>query len=151
MKDEMSDDGGARDEVDPHPPGDEEAGQPTASLGDLMEYSLPRLALEVTIGATAGAVLGYLLAPEAPRTGLFALAGAILAPIALLLTPTAGSVTYRAVRYGGALALLGTLAISFVAGIGGVDVAELVAVGVLLFAVGSIGHAVLIRSLPGWT
>lgn len=118
---------------------------------DLMEYSFPRIVLEAALGAVAGTTLAYLLSPQAPRLPLLALGGAFLAPVSLLLTPASGPTTYRAVRYGGALALLGTLSASFVAGTQGIDVAHLMALGALLFAVGALGHGMMIRAVSGWT
>jgi len=78
---------------------------PRPTLGDLMERTPTRLLVESAVGAGGGAILSgaFPLGTEMGTLG-FALSGAVAAPVALLLTPTAGSLAYRAIRYGLGLA-----------------------------------------------
>ncbi len=123
---------------------------PTPSISEFLERHPLRLLVEASLGAVTGAILGELLRPEQPSPVLFAAAGAVLAPLSLMLTPLEGGIPYRAVRYGAALAILGTLLASFAADAGGVRVDELIALGVVLFGVGALGHGAMAAASP-WT
>jgi hypothetical protein len=96
------------------------------------------------VGAGAGWLLaGALVGTEDGRAGV-ALAGAVLAPLALLLTPLQGSIMVRSLRYGGALAVLGMLAVSFTGPGRERPVGELLAIGLLLLGIGAVGHGLLL-------
>lgn len=118
-------------------------------LGAYLERRPLRLFVEGVVGAAGGGILAHALPDQADRLALFVTVGALAAPIALLLTPVRGSLRYRAVRYGLSLAVLVTLVASFVAGADGLLVDELLGLGVFVFAVGTLGHAVLSIALGG--
>jgi hypothetical protein len=116
---------------------------PRPPLQELLEWPLPRILLEVIVGAAGGALLAFALhGAEASFPG-FAGVGAVSAPLSLLLTPRKGGIPYRAFRYGLALSVVVTLAASFVAGPEGFPLEELLAFGMILFVLGWLGHAVL--------
>jgi hypothetical protein len=115
-------------------------------LRDFMERSIWRLLLEGALGAGGGVVFASLLPAGQGRAALFAIVGAVAAPLALLLTPVGGGVVYRGVRYGAALAVLLTLVVSFVAG-EDILLEELLALGAIFFAVGGVGHGIMAASL----
>jgi hypothetical protein len=117
-------------------------------LRDFLERSPARLLVEALLGAAAGTLLAGALRPEDAPTLAFAVAGSITAPLALLLTPISGPVPYRALRYGTALAVLGVLLVSFTAGLEGVRLEELVALGILLLGIGAVGHGAMVTFLP---
>lgn len=121
-----------------------EADQPR--LRDFVERSAWRLLLEGVLGAGGGLVFASLLPAGQGRAALFAVVGAVAAPLALLLTPVGGGVVYRGVRYGAALAVLLTLFVSFAAG-EEILLEELLALGVLFFAVGGVGHGIMAATL----
>jgi hypothetical protein len=101
------------------------------------------------VGGAAGWLLaGALGLPDTSRPGVAA-AGALLAPLALLLTPVHGRLLVRAVRYGGALAVLGTLLVSFTGPGRERPVDELLGVGVLLLMVGAVGHGLFLAASRG--
>lgn len=108
-----------------------------------MERSVSRLAVEAALGALGGALLATVLPGGGGRLLEFSVVGAVAAPLALLLTPGSGSVKYRSVRYGLALSVILTLLVSFVYGRQGMLVEELLAFGVVIFAIGAAGHAVM--------
>lgn len=112
-------------------------------LSEFVERTPSRLALEAVLGAGAGFLVGPLLFPEAGGALPFAVAGAILAPMSLLLTPLAGGIMYRAFRYGIALAVLVTLAVSFMVGAEVLPVDELLVIALFVFAVGAVGHGIV--------
>jgi hypothetical protein len=110
-----------------------------------MDRSLGRLIVEGLLGASAGLLLSVPLAGPGVRWS-FALAGAVLAPLALLLTPIEGTLLRRALRYGLALAVLATLLVSFTGPGRERPVGELVGLGVLFFGIGAVGHSFLARA-----
>lgn len=115
-------------------------------LRDFMERDAWRLLLEAALGAGGGVLLAALLPAGQGRGAFFALVGAVAAPLALLLTPTRGSVAYRGVRYGMALAVLLTLFVSFTMG-DAILLEELLAFGILVFGIGAVGHGAVAASL----
>ncbi|TVP46074.1 MAG: hypothetical protein EA350_07660 [Gemmatimonadales bacterium] len=118
-------------------------------MSSFVERSPLRLLAEAVVGGTAGWLLSNALGvPEASRPG-FAVAGAVLAPIALLLTPLTGSTMGRALRYGGAVAVLGMLALSFTGPGRERPVGELLALGILLLGIGTVGHGILLVASGG--
>jgi hypothetical protein len=118
-------------------------------MSSFVERSPLRLLAEALVGGTAGWLLsGALGVPEASRSG-FAVAGAVLAPLALLLTPLHGATMVRALRYGGALAVLGMLALSFTGPGRERPVSELLGLGILLLGIGTVGHGLLIVTSGG--
>lgn len=112
-------------------------------LAEFLERSPTRLLLEAALGAAGGALLSTVLPGGEGRAAVFALAGGVTAPLALLLTPVAGSVVRRALRYGAALAVLLTLILSFAAS-DGILLEELLGFALLIFGIGAVGHGVLI-------
>jgi hypothetical protein len=124
---------------------------PHVPMREFLERTPARLLAEAAVGAAGGGALSlaFPMAPLGP--GGFALAGALAAPLALLLTPVSGSLTYRAFRYGLGLALPVTLAVSFIAGADGFLVEELLILGVLLFCIGAVGHGLVASALDGAT
>ncbi|CAN5813717.1 hypothetical protein BH23GEM11_BH23GEM11_07850 [soil metagenome] len=109
-------------------------------MSSFVERSPLRLLAEAMVGGAAGWLLsGALGVPESSRTG-FAVAGAVVAPLALLLTPLHGSTVVRALRYGGALSVLGMLALSFTGPGRERPVSELLGLGILLLGIGTVGH-----------
>jgi hypothetical protein len=118
-------------------PGDE----PTPSLLSFLEYSPLRLGGEALLGAVAGGLLAG--AAEAGAWVLFAVAGAVGAPLALMLTPVHGSPWMRGLRYGIALSALLTLGVSLAGPGRDRPVAELLVLGAFLLAVGTVGHGIL--------
>ncbi len=112
-------------------------------LGEFLERSPARLLVEAALGAAGGALLSTVLPGGEGRAALFALAGGMTAPLALLLTPVAGSGVRRALRYGAALAVLLTLILSFAAS-DGILLEELLGFALLMFVVGAVGHGVVI-------
>jgi hypothetical protein len=116
---------------------------PRPPLRELLEWPLPRILLEVLLGATGGALLAFALHGAEAAFVLFAGVGAVSAPISLLLTPRKGGIPYRAFRYGLALSVVVTLVASFVAGPEGFPLEELLAFGMILFLLGWVGHAAL--------
>jgi hypothetical protein len=76
-----------------------------------------------------------------------ALAGAILAPLSLLLTPSRGSRGVRALRYGLALAVLGALLLSFTGPGRDRPLDELLMGSAFFFALGAVGHGLVILSV----
>jgi hypothetical protein len=115
---------------------------PSPRLRDFMERSVGRLLLEAVLGGTAGAILSAALGQDELRGGFMA-AGALAAPLALMLTPVRGSPAYRGVRYGLALSVLLTLLISMTGPGRARPVEELVLFGFLFFALGTLGHGVM--------
>ncbi|TVR64015.1 MAG: hypothetical protein EA422_07700 [Gemmatimonadales bacterium] len=120
---------------------------PRPPLRELMERTPSRLALEAVVGAGGGAALSLALPDWGMGTAGFAVAGAMAAPIALLLTPVHGSLPYRAIRYGFGLALPVTLVISFVAGADGLLLEDLLVLGLFLFCIGAVGHGAVAAAL----
>lgn len=116
---------------------------PATPIRELMEWSPARLFLEVLMGAGGGALLALALPGEEAGLALFAGMGAVAAPTALLLTPRKGGPAYRAFRYGLALSVVVTLVASFLAGAETLSLEELLAFGMILFAVGWLGHGAL--------
>jgi hypothetical protein len=98
------------------------------------------------VGGAAGWFLAEALGVGASGRGWVAVAGAVVAPLALLLTPLHGSLMVRALRYGGAVAVLGTLVVSFTGPGRERPVGELLALGVLLLGVGTVGHGLLLAA-----
>lgn len=123
-------------------------GDPAPAMREFMERGLWRLLLEGALGAGGGVLLASLVPEGEGRGALFAAVGAVAAPLALLLTPTRGSVFVRGVRYGVALAVLLTLLVSFTMG-DAILLEELLAFGLFIFAIGAVGHAVVAASLGG--
>jgi hypothetical protein len=123
---------------------------PRPTLGELMERTPARLLVESAVGAGGGAILSgvFPLGTEMGTLG-FALSGALAAPVALLLTPLAGSLAYRAVRYGLGLALPIVLVVSFVGGTEQILVEDLLILGTILFGIGAVGHGAMGRVLDG--
>jgi len=120
---------------------------PRPPLRELMERTPSRLALEAVVGAGGGAALSLALPDWGLGTAGFAVAGALAAPLALLLTPVHGSLPYRAVRYGMGLALPVTLVISFVAGSDGLLLEDLLVLAIFLFCIGAVGHGAVASAL----
>lgn len=116
------------------------------SMWSFMERSVGRLVTEAVLGATAGGVLAVALEEPELRTA-FLVTGALVAPVALMLTPVHGPVWYRAVRYGVAVAVLLTLVVSFT-GVGLERPAgELVVYGALFLVLGTLAHALMAVTL----
>lgn len=116
------------------------------SMWSFMERSPGRLLTEAVLGATAGGVLAVALEEPELRTG-FLVAGALVAPLALMLTPVRGAVWYRALRYGVAVAVILTLVVSFT-GVGLERPAgELVVYGALFLVLGTGAHALMALTL----
>jgi len=120
---------------------------PRPPLRELMERTPSRLALEAVVGAGGGMALSLAL----PEWGLgpfgFAVAGALAAPVALLLTPVHGSLSYRAIRYGFGLSLPVILVTSFVVGADGLLLEDLLVLGLFLFCIGAVGHGAVAAAL----
>lgn len=115
-----------------------------------MERTPTRLLVESAVGAGGGLILSGVLSASTQMGSLgFALSGALAAPVALLLTPIAGSLAYRAVRYGLGLALPVVLVVSFVGGTDRILVEDLLILGVVLFCIGAVGHGAMSRALDG--
>jgi hypothetical protein len=125
---------------------DGEAMPPPPSMWSFVERSRGRILLEVILGASAGFILAGAFEYEALRWH-FALAGGVAAPIALLLTPMRGGPWYRAVRYGGALAVLLTLVVSFAGQGRERPIDELLLWGVFFFFLGAMGHAAMVLTV----
>lgn len=118
-------------------------------MSSFVERSLLRLLAEALVGGAGGWLLaGPLGIPDDARPAV-ALAGAFLAPLALLLTPLHGSTVTRAIRYGGAIAVLGTLLVSFTGPGRERPVDELLAFGLLLLGIGTVGHGLLLVASGG--
>ncbi len=111
-------------------------------LREFMERSAGRLLMEAILGGSAGALLAGALGEEAVR-GAFMLGGALAAPLALMLTPVRGAPAYRGVRYGLALSVLLTLAVSLTGPGRERPVDELILFAFLFFALGAVGHGVM--------
>lgn len=105
-----------------------------------MERTPSRLALEAVVGAGGGMALSLALPDWGMGPTGFAVAGALAAPVALLLTPVHGSLVYRAIRYGMGLALPVILVTSFVVGAEGLLLEDLLVLGLFLFCIGAVGH-----------
>jgi hypothetical protein len=116
---------------------------PRPPLRELVEWSFPRILLEVILGATGGALLPFAIHSAQASFLLFAGVGALSAPLSLLLTPRKGGIPYRAFRYGLALSVVVTLVASFVAGPEAFPLEELLAFGMILFILGWLAHAAL--------
>jgi hypothetical protein len=116
-------------------------------LSAFLERSPGRLLLEAALGCAGGAALAATLPQAQGPAGVYIAVGAVSAPLALLLTPLRGSVAYRGIRYGLALAVIVTLIFSFVAGSDGLTLEELLALLLLLFAVGTVGHGAVALTL----
>ena len=116
-------------------------------LWEFMERSLGRLATEAVLGATGGMALSVALPQGEGRQLTFALVGAVAAPLALMLTPAEGSVARRAFRYGLALSVLLSIFISFAVGADHLLLEELIAFGLLIFAIGFVGHGAVAMTL----
>jgi|GEM_PF-2279131 len=115
--------------------------------GSFLEWPVPRIGLEVVLGAAGGALLAMTLPGARPNLALFVGIGAAAAPIALLLTPRRVGAGHRALRYGLALAVVASLAASFVAGADALLLEELLGLGLLILGVGAVGHLCLALSL----
>jgi len=76
-----------------------------------------------------------------------ALLGGVAAPLALMLTPTTGGVMYRALRYGGALAVLLTLVVSFSGEGRDRPLSELLVWGTIFFILGTVAHGLMALTL----
>jgi hypothetical protein len=111
-------------------------------LREFMERSAGRLLMEAILGGSAGALLAVALGQE-PLRGTFMMAGALAAPMALMLTPVRGAPAYRGIRYGLALSVLLTLAVSLTGPGRERPVDELILFAFLFFALGSLGHGVM--------
>lgn len=98
------------------------------------------------VGGTAGWFLSGALGIDPAGRGGVAAAGAVLAPIALMLTPMRGGVGVLALRYGLSLAVLGMLLLSFTGPGRERPLEELLGVGLLLFLVGAAGHGILVAT-----
>jgi hypothetical protein len=127
----------------PEPPGEAPERPP---LSAFLERSWGRLLAEGAVGGVVGAVLASVLGAEELR-GHFALSGAVAAPAALMLTPVRGSVVYRALRYGLALAVLLTLVVSMTGPGRDRPVGELLLFGALFFGLGALGHGTMAATL----
>ncbi len=125
----------------PEGPGGPEG--PPPPLSEFIERPPSRLALEAALGSAAGLLLGPLLVPGAAGVIPSAVAGAILAPLSLLLTPLEGGIMYRAFRYGIALAVLVTLVVSFVVGADVLPLNDLLVIALFVFAAGTVGHGIV--------
>ena len=126
-------DGERLDETMPSPP----------SFQEYFERSAGRLLMEAALGGSAGALLAMVLGQEGFRTGASMVAGAMTAPLALMLTPLRGSPTYRGVRYGLALTVLLTLVVSLTGPGRERPVNELILFSFLFFALGALGHGAM--------
>jgi hypothetical protein len=121
---------------------------PPPPLWSFLEYSFGRIALEAAIGASAGWFLARALGGEGNHAGILgAAAGAVLAPLALLLTPSRGGAGLRAFRYGLALAVLGTLLLSFTGPGRDRPLDELVLGSFFFFGLGAVGHGLVLLSV----
>lgn len=112
-----------------------------------MERTPSRLLLEAVVGAGGGMALSLALPDWGMGAAGFALAGALAAPVALLLTPVHGSLAYRAIRYGLGLALPVILVTSFVVGAEGLLLEDLLVLGLFLFCIGAVGHGAVAGAL----
>jgi hypothetical protein len=122
---------------------------PPPPLSSFVEHSTGRLLVEAAVGASAAWILSFALgAPDEGRLG-FLLAGAVVAPAALLLTPLRGALMVRALRYGGALAVVGMLFVSFTGPGRERPIDELLAIGIVLLGVGAVGHGLRIAAAGG--
>lgn len=138
-----------RDPMDPGPDDSGEELPPPPPLSSFAEHAPARLVVEAAVGASAAWILSFALgAPEGGRLG-FLLAGAVVAPAALLLTPLHGPVMVRALRYGGALAVVGMLLVSFTGPGRERPIDELLVIGILLLGVGSVGHGLRLMGAGG--
>jgi hypothetical protein len=122
--------------------GPEREGGGPPPLRAFMERSPGRLLVEAALGGAGGALLSIGLGLAELR-GAFMVAGAIAAPLALMLTPVRGSIIYRAVRYGLALFVLLTLTVSMSGPGRGRPIEELILFGLLFFAIGTLGHGAM--------
>lgn len=113
-----------------------------------LEHSPGRILLEVLVGGFGGALVARVLPEVGVGMRFFVLLGAFAAPVALLLTPTQRSLAYRAVRYGVVLAVVVSLIVSFAFGADGISGAGLFSVAVLVFAIGVVGHALMLAATP---
>ncbi|TVR52663.1 MAG: hypothetical protein EA421_13175 [Gemmatimonadales bacterium] len=111
-------------------------------LREFVERSAGRLLMEAILGGSAGAILAVALGQEELR-GAFMVAGGLAAPLALMLTPVRGAPAYRGVRYGLALSVLLTLAVSLTGPGRERPVDELILFAFLFFALGAVGHGVM--------
>lgn len=127
----------------PDPP----PGEPPPSVWSFVERPLWRIALESVLGATAGALLAGPLDADAMRWAL-AFGGGVLAPMALLLTPVHGSLIYRSLRYGIALAVLAALVVSFSGEGRDRPIDEVLAWGLAFMILGSLAHGCMVAALP---
>ncbi len=132
-------------ENEQRPDPDEEPSHPP--LRAFVERSLGRLALEAVLGATGGTALALALPQGEGRQVAFAVVGAAVAPLALMLTPVGGSAVRRAFRYGLALSVLLSIFISFAVGADRLLLEELIAFGLLIFAIGFVGHGAVAMTL----
>lgn len=121
------------DETTPKPPG----------FREYVERSAGRLLMEAALGGSAGALLAVVLGQEGLRTGASMAAGAMAAPMALMLTPLRGSPAYRGARYGLALTVLLTLGVSMTGPGRDRPVDELIHFAFLFFAIGALGHGAM--------
>ncbi len=126
---------------------------PPPPLWSFLEHSSARILVEAGVGAGAGWLLagnlpGFLVGDVARDAVAWALAGAVLAPLALLLTPSRGGRSARALRYGLALAVLGTLLLSFTGPGRDRPLDELLLAAVFLGCVGAAGHGLFLLTVP---
>lgn len=133
-------------EEEPRGPGEPHPEEEPPPLIEFLERSPGRLLLEAALGAVGGAVLAGALPGGAGREGLFAAVGGAAAVVSLMLTPVSGSVPYRALRYGIALSLTVTLIYSFAAGTD-LLVEQLLAIGIVVFGIGAVGHGLMAATL----
>lgn len=131
----------------PRPEGEESDAAPTAPpLRTFVERSPGRLLMEAALGAGAGAAFAAGLERADARLTLM-LAGAVLAPLALLLTPVRGGAVRRGLRYGLAIAVLVTLVVSFTGPGRERPVAELLVLGLFAFGIGAVGHGAIAATI----
>jgi hypothetical protein len=125
----------------PHsvPPSDEELPPPPPLLS-FMERSFLSLGVEMAVGGAVGWILGGAEGILPGSRTQVAMAGALLAPLTLLLTPVGGAVVLRALRYGLSLAVLGTLLVSFTGPGHERPLDEVFRTGILLLVLGVVGH-----------
>jgi hypothetical protein len=142
---------------------------PPPPLSHFVEYGALRILGESGLGAALGGILlpwipgfgtsGGNVALEPGQAGLLlggvipfevagAVVGAVLAPIALLLTPQQGSRGLRAFRYGMALAVAGMLLASFLGPGRERPLSELLLLGGVLLGVGSMIHGFRVGESP---
>lgn len=118
---------------------------PPPPIWSFLEHSAGRILVETVLGG----LLGGLLLPWLPGFGAGggfevstagAVSGAVLAPMALLLTPKAGPRLRQALRYALALAVSGMLLASFLGPGRERPLTELLSLGGALFVMGAMLH-----------